>query len=437
MPRALLGTAMATLTLACSLPGHAEIDAAVVRATEDLKAARAADAYGLLAPLMAARAGDPDFDYVLGLAAADTGRPAEAIIAFQRVLAQQPDNAQARAELARAYALAGDIDTARAQFDTVVQDPSLPDPVRQRFDRLVRDYDRQIAGGGTDVSGFLDLSGGWDSNINTATDLTQITIPLFAGLGPGALGAGARKKEDYYYEVQGAVSVVSAIDRQTRLFGSALGSWRDNTGSSDFDQASATLTGGAAHTLASRDVVSVSAQFQNFWLGHDSYRQSYGAIGQYTHLLSGGRALTIAGQYFRLDYENDPLRDADRFGAAISYVDRVLVATLSGGKEQTRRKAGDHLSNDYLGASLGFEQPLGGVNLVGGLSAERRHYDARDALFLKTRKDEQVDASLGIKIPVAGGIYARPRVTYTRNWSNIGLYDYERVTINLGLRAEF
>ena len=42
----------------------------------------------------------------------------------------------ARAEIARVYALSGDVDTARAQFDTVLQDPSLPDPVRQRFTRM-------------------------------------------------------------------------------------------------------------------------------------------------------------------------------------------------------------------------------------------------------------------------------------------------------------
>src|SRR3990170_3666279 len=91
---------------------------------------------------------------------------------------------RARAELARAYALAGDIDTAREQFATVVDDPSLPDPVRQRFTGFVRQFDRAIAGGGSDVSGFLDARGGHDSNINSATDLTTVTIPLFAFLGP-------------------------------------------------------------------------------------------------------------------------------------------------------------------------------------------------------------------------------------------------------------
>lgn len=436
--RFFLGAALAALFLVASGAAHAQVDDVVRQATAELQAGQAQAAYGRLAPLAEGRAGDPEYDYALGLAAADSGRPAEAILAFQRVLAMQPDNAQARAELARAYALAGDIDTARAQFDTVVQDPSLPDPVRQRFDGIVRAYDRQIAGGGTDVSGFLDLSGGWDSNINTATSLTQITIPLFAGLGQGVLGGNAREIDKPFYEAQGGVSVVSAVDRQTRLFGSLLGTWRDNIDNRAFDQGSATATGGLAHTLANRDVLSLSAQAQNFWLAGSSFRQAYGLVGQYTHLLSGGRALTFAGQAFRFNYEADPLRDANRFSLAVSYVDRTLIATLSGGKEETRRSAGDHLSNSYAGLTLGFERPVAaGLSVVGGLAGELRRYDTADPLFLRKRRDEQLDASLGIKVLISHRIYARPRVSYTRNWSNIALYDYDRVTVSLGLRAEF
>src|SRR3546814_18309209 len=112
-------------------------------------------------------------------------------------------------------------------------------------------------------SDLADASIVWDSNINASTDLSQITIPLFAGLGAGALGPGARATEQGFYELQGAVSVVSAVSRQTRLFGSVLGSWRDNFDNRAFDQASATATAGLGHTLANRDVISVSGQFQN------------------------------------------------------------------------------------------------------------------------------------------------------------------------------
>lgn len=405
------------------------------------QAAPQADAearYRALAAEEYSRAGQPDYDYQLGTAASDAGHHGAAIIAFQRVLAVQPNHAQARAELARAYALAGDIDTARAQFATVVDDPSLPDPVRQRFTGFVRQFDKQIRGGGSDLSGFLEAGAGHDSNINAATQLTSITIPLFAGLGPGTLGAGARAQKDEYYEIGGGVSGVTAISRQNRLFGSVLGNWRDNFDSAAFDQASVTGTAGMAHSFANQDVLSVSAQVQGFWLGHKGYRTAYGAIGQYTHRLAGGKALALSVQYNRFDYKGDPLRDADRFAVGLGYVTRNVSANVIAGHEETRRQAGDANSNSFAGASIGAELPLAkNVAVVAGAAFDLRRYDQADPLFLVKRHDERIDLSAGLKVGVMPNLYLQPRVTYSRNWSNIALYDHERWTASASLRLEF
>ena len=402
------------------------------------QAAEAMTRYRALAAEETQRAGDPAFDYQLGIAASDAGLYGESIIAFQRVLAMQPDNAQARAELARVYALAGDIDTARSQFATVVDDPSLPDPVRQRFTGFVRQFDEQISGGGSDVSGFLQAGGGYDDNINAATELTTITIPLFAGLGPGTLGAGARAQSDEFWEVSGGVSGVLATGRQDRVFASVLGSHRDNFDSSAFDQTSLTGTAGAAHSFANRDVVSVSAQVQRFWLGDDGYRTALGAIAQYTHRLDQGQALNFSAQYNRFDYDNDPLRDADRYAVGIGLATRTMSANIIAGHEETRRQAGDTQSNSFAGASVGAEVPVGGgfAALIGA-AFDLRRYDEMDPLFLTEREDERLDVSAGLKIPVLPNLFVQPKATYSRNWSNIPLYDHERWTASASLRFEF
>ena len=54
-----------------------------------------------LAQQQSERAGEPAYDYDLAVAAIDAGKYGEAIVALQRVLAIQPKNALARAELAR------------------------------------------------------------------------------------------------------------------------------------------------------------------------------------------------------------------------------------------------------------------------------------------------------------------------------------------------
>lgn len=396
------------------------------------------EAYKLLQPEVSVRAGQPQFDYALGLAAADSGQYGEAIIALQRVLSVEPNNAPARAELARVYALAGDIDTARREFDTVTGDPTIPDPVRNRFNRLVRDFDTEQKGGAKSLTGFVEAEGGYDGNINTATDATSITLPAFAFLGPATLGGAATSMDKGFGQIQAGLSASTPVSRQTRLYLSGLGSYRDNVKDRLFDQASLTGTAGLAHSLHNGDALSLSGQVQRFWLGHNGFRTSYGAVAQYTKRLSGNRALSVAAQYFRLDFDGNPLADANRYGASVSYSGRQLYASIGAGKEETVRKAGDHLSHVFASAQAGGEFALSQrLALLAGASIEHRNYDANDPLFLKSRKDTQLDGSLGLRYALKKGLSVRPRVTYTRNFSNIALNDYDRVTASLGVRFEF
>jgi hypothetical protein len=430
-------TLMASAALA-GLIGALASPALAQEAAQTPEAASAEARYAALSAEVQARAGDPAFDYQLGIAAIDTARYGEAIIALQRVLVRQPDNAAARAELARAYALAGDIDTAREQFATVVDDPSLPDPVRQRFTGFVRQFDKQIAGGGSDVSGFVDVGLGYDDNINTATELNSIVIPLFSFLGPGQLGAGARAQSDEFVDVTAGLSGVTAISRQDRLFASVLGNVRENFTDETFDQAALTGTAGYAHTFAGGDVVSVSGQVQQFWLGGDGFRTSYGVVGQYTKPLSQGRALTVSAQWNRLDFEGDPLRDADRYALGVGLVGKRFVVNLTGGKEETRRAAGDAQSFSFIGANMGTELPVAKrLAVVAGAGFDIRRYDADDPLFLTEREDERLDLQAGLKFAITDNLFLQPRATYTRNWSNIALFDFERWTASIGARLEF
>jgi len=60
-----------------------------------MKAGKAAEAYALLLPFEDKYAGDPRYDYLLGIAALDSGKPDKATLVFERVLAVSPDFAGA------------------------------------------------------------------------------------------------------------------------------------------------------------------------------------------------------------------------------------------------------------------------------------------------------------------------------------------------------
>ncbi|HJS37469.1 MAG TPA: tetratricopeptide repeat protein, partial [Burkholderiales bacterium] len=94
-------------------------DAVTDRAKSLLQRNDPVAAYKLLLPLEPQRAGDPEFDYLLGIAALDAGDAERAIFALERVLAVQPDNLQARAEIARAYMATGERAAAKRELEAV------------------------------------------------------------------------------------------------------------------------------------------------------------------------------------------------------------------------------------------------------------------------------------------------------------------------------
>ena len=71
------------------------------------------------------------------------------------------------------------------------------------------------------------------------------------------------------------------------------------------------------------------------------------------------------------------------------------------------------------------------------MAFDLRRYEEPDPLFLTERDDERVDVTAGLKIALTDTLFVQPQATYTRNWSNIALYDYDRWTVSAGLRFEF
>jgi outer membrane protein len=111
-------------------------DTLIERARRLLEQRQPRQAYDLLLPHESLRAGDPEFDYLLGIAATDAGVPERGVFAFERVLALQPNHHLARAEIARAFLLLGERDSARREFEIVRRQP-VPASVKQVIDHYL------------------------------------------------------------------------------------------------------------------------------------------------------------------------------------------------------------------------------------------------------------------------------------------------------------
>ena len=83
-------------------------DDALTEATSLIQNGKAREAYELLAPQESEQAGNPEYDYLLGLSAVESGNAVRGIFALERALAVAPNHSGARAAIARAHFMLGE-----------------------------------------------------------------------------------------------------------------------------------------------------------------------------------------------------------------------------------------------------------------------------------------------------------------------------------------
>ena len=433
MKRIVLGLAFAFLSLS------ALADQALDRAKQLLEQKQPSRAYELLLPLEAQRAGEPEFDYLLGIAALDSGHRERAIFALERVLAVQPDNALARAEIARAYLAAGEKDTARREFEAVKREP-IPAAARATIDRYLSAI---TAAETTHVQGYIELGLGSDSNVNSATSDSQIALPAFGGL-IATLNPAATSKKDSFANVLGGINFTHKVNERWSVVAGAAVNGKFNREQDQFDTLA--LDGNlGARWAANNDALTLAAQMQSFELDNSRYRDTRGMIAQWQHNLDERRQVTGYLQYAQLRYPTQGIRDADRGIGGVAYAQAfssrlspVLFLSAYGGREKERADGVPHLGHKPWGIRVGGQfRPTEGWTVFGGVNYEQRRYGGPEPIFLVPRKDKQTDVRLGASYLMRAGTTLILQASNTDNKSNIDLYHFQRTLGTVSVRFDF
>lgn len=411
---------------------------------ERLKRGDAAGAYTLLKAEEKAHAGDPNFDYALGLSAIDAGHPADAVAALERVLAVEPQHLQARAELGRAYIALNEPEAARREL-ALVSSQNVPDEVRQSVDRYVTALDTGLSGGGTQIKNNVKMTLGYDTNVNNSTSDNRILIPAFAGLGFGTLSSNAQSQDDGFAEIAGRTTVTHGLAVDQQLIVDLSASYHGNADHSDFNQAIAGLNLGFAQATPDYGTFVISAQLQSFWVDDEVYRYALGGLGQWNYRTESQTDLGLYLLYSHLTYPDNKSQDANRYMAGAT-IGQTFGGTMKpyvytgayGGAEELEDSTFDHLSYWFAGARLGGELALtNNVSTYANASVEMSEYKKPDPLFLRERSTVRADATLGLRYAFQPGLTLGAEVAYTNSDSNIVLYDYDRVASSVSISVDF
>lgn len=434
---------MKKLVIAALLAGLGSV--ALAQADDPLKAARSAmqagqprQALAILEPLEAGRAGDPAYDYLLGLARLDSGDAERAVFALERVLAVQPANAQARAEIGRAYLQLGERDAGVQELESA-RKMDIPDEAR----KTIGNYLNAFGAGPTRLGGYLEASIGHDSNVNSGISSSTVAIPALGNL-VFQISPDGLERRTAFGSLAGGINFAHPLAMHWSVVGGANLSQRFNSNYEQFDVR--TVDGNVGIRYApGKDAFTLGLQFQAFDVDYQRNRDVAGLVGQWQRQLDSQTQVTVFGQYAKLHYPTQSLRDANRsiLGAAFAHVFQggwtpSLYASGYGGSERVRYDNVPHLAHRPWGVRIGGQlKPASDLSIFANASYERRRYGGTDSLFLVTRVDRQLDLRLGMNYEPYRYWSITPQISYTRNESNVVINDYSRTVYSVAVRRDF
>lgn len=438
--KSLMGFTLFAFLVTASFSAFA--DEALTKAAELINQRSFKEAYELLEPLEPERAGDIEYDYLLGVAAIETGQVSRGIFALERVLAQDPNNNSARAMIAKGYFRGGEAENARKEFQNILgqsDDPALSKLIEDNMSAVDK-----ATGQTTTFAAFIDIGFGYDSNINNATSNTSVSAP---GIAPGVnidLVSLSREQSSQYLSLTGGASFRTPLSKNLSMFGSALGSVRSNWKESMFDPSYLDFSLGLNYTRFI-DSFTGALQHNDYDVDGESFRKATGATAQWQRQINDQSQVSVFVQTADLTYPDDSSRDAQRtvIGGGWGHAfmgDKAAVVFLSGyvGKEDADEAQFDFLSNDIYGARLGGQLVIN-YKLVSYAYAsyENRQHDEQEPFFLKRREDDQYDFSVGLRYLPIPGWTIRPQVSYLKNDSNLSLFDFDRTVVSVNLTKDF
>lgn len=413
------------------------------RAEGMIRSGMAEQAWKLLSPHEFDLAGREDFDYLLGVAALDSGRADRATLVFERVLAVNPDHAAARLDMARAYFALGDFQRSRGEFEQVLLHEDTPPAAKQTIERYLTAIEERSPSRGARMTGYVEAVIGRDSNVNSATSTSSIFVPLFNT--NFTLGSSSVKAADNFASFGGGAELTHALGGGFSLFAGVDARQRMHRSWDIYDSRSVDYRAGF-QAVHDKDVFRLTVGRNDYDLDQTPYRR-IGSFGLELRHAADARTQFIGfGQVSEIRYlqsgtesysSNQMIAGAGMVRSLEGSGNPIVFGSVYFGDDTATRRRGDG-DRDIYGARIGYQRAVrDDADAYVTFSAQNSSYRRLNPLFQEYRKEVQFDLGAGLNWRFQPEWTLKPQLTYTRSDSNFPVYDYDRYELSLTLRKDF
>lgn len=294
--------------------GTAQADELLQQAEQQIQQGEYQQAYQQLDQHGEARAGEPEFDYLLGVAALRAGHPAEAMFALDRAVRVQPGHAAARMELVNAYLQLGMNHQAQQQLAILETQQPLA-AARATMDRY-QDILRPRLSGTPDPVRLLAFSLGYDDNVGSYPEMD--VFGLFS----------IEPVSSSYAQLRGTWWQPVRLDDRQRIDLTLYGQHRayQDDNAEQFDLSLLHTAARYNYTINPRSLAAAGIQANKIWLDGDGFRDHFGLNTRWEQRLGPDTRGELGLEW--LDYSFDNQRNNYRQYNLHGRVNHVIQPAL-------------------------------------------------------------------------------------------------------------
>lgn len=392
--------------------------------------------------------GDPDFDFLYGLAALDSGNSNESVYALERVAATADNNLlrdRARLELARAYFVTNNLAASKNLFTSVLEQ-SPPLVVQRNIEAFLTLIEARENTRESTFDWELSSSVGSDGNINSATSNGLIDTPL---IGQIELNQDGQEIDDNFSNSRISMVYNLPFDRNRSLGVSVNLNHLDNFSTDQFDIDS--LRGELAYNWGS-DVNKFRHGIAHTAINLDGngFQDSLALNSSWQHVGGNGWYQTLAASYSQIRYDTgnggdlNDLRDVNQLLISggltkISGAFTHAVNLYHADEDPENSNGGEHNGREFTGVAYSLLYQLNAQHTPYlRASIQDVEHDSEHPVFFNTlRSDDNESVALGWFWRINRKLLLTADFSYTDNSSNIELFDYSRTKIQAGFRYRF
>lgn len=415
----------------------------------------AKQAFVILAEAQDKNLDNPQFNYLLGVAALDSLKYTEAIIALERVLAAVPKHAGARLDLGRAYFHAGSMDLAESTFLSLKR-ASPPEAARATIERYLTAIREKRASSAKKLSIWGETQLGYDTNVTgVPVDFTSAVESAFAIPGVSPTGNAIKRRAAFFAAgLGGDYRMPLSTEWAAQL--TAEGRGRAYQKETLFNLLNADLRAAAIWTREQNRLT--------FTAGGATYKQKADAPGEpkptndrtsasvgaeYRYAITPQNQLSIGGTSLRIRFPDNNIEDFNANQLSLGWLrqfegarapliqlsgytsrDRALRTLADGESDKSKRVSG---ARAY--GQLSMSEKLNLFTVLGYTTRNDDKAFAR-ATEIEFGRDRLADFSLGANWRFTPKCNLHAQWQASRNSSNIAIYDYSRHEVSSAIRCE-